>query len=339
MKVVHFFIIFSICIAFVFAQENKPEDPAPGVIDVTPSNVNEVISTSKHALVEFYAPWCGHCKNLVPEYHKLGEAMLARKPADLSVAKVNCVAHAEICSKYGVQGYPTIKFFKKGDSNPQDYNGGRSAEDFVDYLNKNAGSNLRIQKAPTHVVDLTPGNFDKIAMDKTKDVLVEFYAPWCGHCKQLAPKYEILAKAYEAEENIVIAKVDADKHRSLGERFGVKGFPTLKWFGKANKDAPSDFNRGTEDEMLQSVNSKTGAQRDISGKLGANAGIVEALSTLTKKFKGADEATKKDLIKQAQDYVASSTEKVNGGWYVKIMQRALAGGDSYIEKESHQHNF
>jgi len=98
--------------------------------------------------------------------------MLARNPTDLSVAKVNCVAHADICQKYGVQGYPTIKFFKKGEENPKDYNGGRSAEDFVEFLNKEAGSNLRIQKAPTFVVDLTPGNFDKIAMDKTKDVLV-----------------------------------------------------------------------------------------------------------------------------------------------------------------------
>jgi protein disulfide-isomerase A6 len=145
-----------------------------------------------------------------------------------------------------------------------------------------------------------------------------------------------LAKAYESEENIVIASVDADKHRSLGERFDVKGFPTLKWFGKGNKNAPEDFNRGSEEEMLSAINSKTGAQRDISGKLGSKAGTVEALSSLTKKFKGSDQATKKNLIQQAKDYVKglSGATKANGEWYVKLMQKTLDAGDSFVEKES-----
>jgi protein disulfide-isomerase A6 len=179
MKFLNLLIVFALfAIVFAHGDHGKPEDPAPGVVDVTPENVDTVITKEKNALVEFYAPWCGHCKNLVPEYHHLGEAMLAAKPADTVVAKVNCVDHASICSKYGVQGYPTIKFFKKGEENPTDYNGGRSATDFVEYLNKNAGTRLRIQKAPTHVVELTPGNFDAVVMDKTKDVLVEFFAPW-----------------------------------------------------------------------------------------------------------------------------------------------------------------
>ena len=51
----------------------------------------------------------------------------------------------------------------------------------------------------------------------------------CGHCKHLAPVYEELADAYlHAKDKVTIAKVDADAHRDLGQRFGVSGFPTLK---------------------------------------------------------------------------------------------------------------
>ena len=61
-------------------------------------------------------------------------------------------------------------------------------------------------------------------------------APWCGHCKSLAPTYEKVATAYKAEPDIVIAKMDADKYKTVPGRYGVSGFPTLKWFPKNNKD-------------------------------------------------------------------------------------------------------
>ena len=65
-------------------------------------------------------------------------------------------------------------------------------------------------------------------MGKSAPAFVEFYAPWCGHCKALAPTYEKLAAAFEGEASVVIAKIDADAHRDLGERYGVTGFPTIK---------------------------------------------------------------------------------------------------------------
>lgn len=58
----------------------------------------------------------------------------------------------------------------------------------------------------------------------------------CGHCKHLAPAYEEVGKAYEGSSDVLIAKVDADADSTLKKRFGVSGFPTLKFFPKGSTD-------------------------------------------------------------------------------------------------------
>ena len=65
---------------------------------------------------------------------------------------------------------------------------------------------------------------------------IRFNVVGCGHCKNLAPAYEEVGKAFENVDNVLIAKVDADSERDLGGRFGVKGFPTLKFFPKGSTD-------------------------------------------------------------------------------------------------------
>lgn len=108
------------------------------------------------------------------------------------------------------------------------------------------------------VKDLIPTNFDEVVL-AGKPALVEFFAPWCGHCKTLAPVYEELAQTFAfAEDKVTIAKVDADENRSLGKRFGIQGFPTVKWFdGKSDK--PEEYNGGRDLESLTAfVTEKTG---------------------------------------------------------------------------------
>merc|ERR550519_2876376 len=77
-------------------------------------------------------------------------------------------------------------------------------------------------------------NFADVALDKSKDVFVEFYAPWCGHCKSLAPIWDKLGEEFEKDDSVVIAKMDSTANEADG--VNVKSFPTLKlWKKDTNK--------------------------------------------------------------------------------------------------------
>lgn len=99
------------------------------------------------------------------------------------------------------------------------------------------------------VVTVVGDTFEKIVLDPSKDVLMEFYAPWCGHCKSLAPIYEELAEEYASSEDVIIAKMDATANDHTAD-IDIKGFPSLYFFPK-NNGAPIEFTGA--DRSLESL--------------------------------------------------------------------------------------
>lgn len=90
--------------------------------------------------------------------------------------------------------------------------------------------------------------FKEIVIDNEKEVLVKFYAPWCGHCKTLAPEFDKAAAQLANNPNIVLAKVDSTGNEVAG--VSVQGYPTLKWWRKDKSQGPIDYNGGRNAEGI-----------------------------------------------------------------------------------------
>ena len=91
-------------------------------------------------------------------------------------------------------------------------------------------------------------SWEDVVKDTSKDVLVKYYAPWCGHCKALAPVWDALAKDVEGIEDLVIAKFDATVNEVAG--LDIRGYPTLKFYPKDNKNG-IDYDAGRDEGDFQ----------------------------------------------------------------------------------------
>ncbi|EGR32783.1 prolyl 4- beta polypeptide, putative [Ichthyophthirius multifiliis] len=129
------------------------------------------------------------------------------------------------------------------------------------YSAKDVKKNSQTQSMPPTVEDgvyvLTDMNYQEF-IQKHEYVLIELYAPWCGHCKQLAPEYAKAAQALANKNStIVLAKVDATEQKKIAQLFKVQGFPTLKLVNNGDLNNLINFSARTEDKILASLEKKT----------------------------------------------------------------------------------
>jgi len=303
---------------------------ASDVLKLDPSNFDTEVGGDAPALVEFFAPWCGHCKSLAPEWEL---AATAFKGQPVKIAAVDADAHRDLGSRFGVKGFPTIKYFPAGSSEPEDYNAGRTAPDIIDWVNGKTGLRGKVKTTPTAVVVLDAQNFHKIVEDEKKEVLVEFYAPWCGHCKRLAPDYEQVALSFDGESSVVIAKVDCDANKDLCSSFGVSGYPTLKYFPRTNK-AGEEYNEGrTPADFVNFINKNAGTQRTVGGGFTNEAGRITALDHLAEKLKQAASNDEKNaIVKEIQTLLEGEEVKKHAnaefGKFYELTARKLSEGNA-----------
>jgi len=117
-------------------------DPIPVVNDqpvkvVVADSIDDVVFNSgKNVLLEFYAPWCGHCQKLAPTLDEV--AVLLQNDGDVIIAKMDATTN-DIPPDFAVDGYPTMYFYSSA-GNLLPYEGGRTAEEIIDFIKKNKGS-------------------------------------------------------------------------------------------------------------------------------------------------------------------------------------------------------
>ncbi|XP_060947050.1 protein disulfide-isomerase A6 isoform X2 [Limanda limanda] len=236
------------------------------VVELTPSNFNrEVIQSDSLWLVEFYAPWCGHCQTLASDWKKVATAL----KGIVKIGAVDADQHKSLGGQYAVKGFPTIKIFGGNKNKPEEYQGGRSSQAIVDgamnslrslvkdrLSGKSGSSGYRKQSGgdgrKEDVVELTDDNFDKLVLESDDVWLVEFFAPWCGHCKNLEPEWAAAATAVKEQTKgrVRLGALDATVHQAVSGRYGIRGFPTIKIFRKGEE--PEDFQGGrTRGEIIE----------------------------------------------------------------------------------------
>jgi len=148
---------------------------------------------------------------------------------------------------------PAITMLSFTDNKPIVYEGEWTADNVKEWIEgvisgkyKYASKSEAVPETQGNVVTLVGKNFDEIVHDANKDVLVEFYAPWCGHCKSLVPEYEKLGEFYSKVDDVVIAKIDLTANDVDTSHFEVKGFPTILLYKRDAKTVPLQF-QGTRD--------------------------------------------------------------------------------------------
>ncbi|CAA0814464.1 Protein disulfide isomerase-like 1-3 [Striga hermonthica] len=159
-----------------------PEVDESHVVVLKGSNFSEFIERNRFAMVEFYAPWCGHCQALAPEYAAAAEEL---KEEAVALAKVDASEEEELSQKFDVQGFPTIYFFVEGVHKP--YTGQRTKDAIVTWLKKKIG----------------PGLFNITSIEEAEQILAKEDKVVLGYLESLVGlDSEELAAASKQEDDV-----------------------------------------------------------------------------------------------------------------------------------------
>ena len=206
-------------------------------IEANDQNFSEIVEKSDiPVIVDFWAPWCAPCRMLAPTFEKLAQEYAGK----VKFVKVNVDENPTTAIKYMVQGIPTVMIFKEGKPyktmvwvKPEDeYKAELNA-----LLGEKSQPENKEEKSNSSDSDILnvngPEEFAK-ALEENKDKLIiaDFWAPWCGPCRMLAPTLEQLAKDYAGKVKIVKVNVDEPANQPLAMQFQVSSIPTIafiKW--------------------------------------------------------------------------------------------------------------
>ncbi|CDO70352.1 hypothetical protein BN946_scf184613.g2 [Trametes cinnabarina] len=247
---------------------------------LTPDNFDATIADGVW-FIEHFSPYCGHCRRFAPTWKQLVEETEAKPDPGIHLAQVNCAVHGDLCNKNKVDGYPQMNLYRNGQF-VEKYNQARTIELLTEYLNAHAEprnppapavTTTAVAEVPTPTAvekdealeeakpreDMNPHglvlSLDENTFQANVDkggIFVKFFAPWCGHCKKLAPTWTQLAG--EMRKKLNIAEVNCEEHSALCRQEGVTGYPMLLYYG--GRGTKTEYTGGRRLEQLKAFSEK-----------------------------------------------------------------------------------
>ncbi|XKL63465.1 hypothetical protein PGB90_005829 [Kerria lacca] len=218
---IRFFYNFLFVLIIIISNATSDFSYDEDVLVLSKVDFKKAVNDIEHLLVEFYAPWCGHCKQLAPEYAKAAKE-LAKEGSLIKLAKVDATEENELAEEYGVRGYPTLKFFKNG--RPLDYGGGRQAESIISWLKKKTGPPARELASISEIKEFKANNTVAIIgyfKDSKNDLASKFLSVASvidDHHFGIITNENVLTESEVKEDKIILyKKFDEEKVEFTGD--------------------------------------------------------------------------------------------------------------------------
>lgn len=129
-------------VLFVLSQVGSGHEDDTRTVQYTQENFASEIKKNNH-FVMFYAPWCGHCQRLGSTWEQLAE-LSNEADNNVKIAKVDCTTDNALCTEHDVTGYPTLKFFKAGESKGTKFRGTRDLPSLLSFINEQLGNIIQV---------------------------------------------------------------------------------------------------------------------------------------------------------------------------------------------------
>ncbi|KZT63979.1 thioredoxin-like protein [Daedalea quercina L-15889] len=248
---------FTLAIAALPVSSDEVE-----LLVLTPDNFEQTVA---HGVwfIEHFSPYCGHCRNFLPTWEQLVKENANMSDPGIHLAQVNCAVHGDLCRDHGVDGYPQMNLYRDGKF-VETYRQSRAYDLLTSYLSAHAEpTSLPALPGTTEApvaTDVNPDGkvyaLDEKTFQNAVDeghIFIKFYAPWCGHCKKLAPIWTQLAA--QTQHKLTIAEVNCEAHEALCRTEGVPGFPQLVYYG-GKRAGKVEYTSGRKLEQLKAFAEK-----------------------------------------------------------------------------------
>ncbi|KAM9305235.1 protein disulfide-isomerase A2 [Gastrophryne carolinensis] len=227
------------------------------VLVLNEENFDNALKTYKYLLVEFYAPWCGHCKELAPKYSEAAQALKSRT-AEARLAKVDATEEKDLSAEFGVNGYPTIRFFKDGNRTSHiDYGGRRDTEGIIKWM-------LRRLGPATSVLDTTAEAEEFIAshdypviafFQDSQDADINIYSEVAMDTEDftfaVTHKQDVFQKyGVSADTVILFTKSGAKSEYKLDEDIGLDKDELQRFLMVNSMDLVTEYSEQTSDKIF-----------------------------------------------------------------------------------------